>query len=204
MLPASIEIASTLPVGGRIQPATAIRASVIATSRLAIRSLGHDEAYFALLDPVHRAAITSITGIGWVPIETAHAHYAAADGLGLSAERQRDIGRQVAHRLRESYAGAIIRSLRLIGALTPREVLERFPTAWERLVQGGGARVFELGPKEIRIECLRTDIAQFGYVREGWAGMFEGTLSLVSRSLHVTELPSYRGPDRCGYLIAWV
>ena len=132
------------------------------------------------------------------------AHYAAADALGVSAKAQRDIGRQVADRLRESYAGAIIRSLRLVGALTPHAVLSRFPSAWERLVQGGGARVFEVGPKEIRVECLRTDIAQFRYVREGWAGMFEGTLALVSRSLHVTELPGHRGPDRCAYLIAWV
>jgi uncharacterized protein (TIGR02265 family) len=186
------------------EPATAIRASVIASSRLAIRGMGRDDDYFALLDPAHRTAIQGISGVGWLPIEVADAHYRAADGLGLSAAEQREIGRQVAHRLRDSYAGAILRSLRAVGALSPHAALIRFPSTWERLVQGGGSRVTELGPKEMRIDFLRIRIAQYSYVREGWAGMFEGTLSLVSRSLHVVELPAYRGVDRCSYRVSWV
>lgn len=202
-LPAK-EIASTVRAGIPLEPATGIRASVVATSRLSIRALGRDDDYFALLDPQHHAAIREITGVGWLPIDAADAHYRAADRLGLSPAEQRAIGRNVAHRLRDSYAGSIIRSLRVVGALSPHSVLSRLPVAWERLVRGGGARVFELGPKEMRVECLKTSIAQYGYVREGWAGMFEGTLELVARTVHVTELPEHRGLDRCGYRIAWV
>lgn len=198
------EIATTVADGAPIVPATAIRASVVATSRLAIRAMGRDDDYFAHLDPAHKEAIVNVSGVGWLPIDVAYAHYGAAEALGLTPEEQREMGRQVAVRLRDSYAGSIIRSLRAIRALSPHSVLSRFPVAWERLVQGGGARVYELGPKEIRVECLRTRIAGYGYVREGWAGMFEGTLSLVSRSVHVTELPAFRGPDRCAYLVAWV
>ena len=194
------EIAAT----ATIEPATAIRASVIASSRLAIRGLGLDDAYFGLLAPEKHAAIREISGVGWAPIELADAHYAAADGLGLLPHEQREIGRQVAHRLRDSYAGSIIRSLRAIGALGPHPLLSRFPSAWGRLVQGGGARVFELGPKEMRIDCLKTAIARHGYVREGWAGMFEGTLSLVSTAVHVVELPEHRGFERCAYRVSWV
>ena len=204
MNPAPREIATNAVDGAPVPHATAIRASVVATSRLAIRAMGRDEDYFGHLDPQHREAVVNISGVGWVPMDVAYAHYGAADALGLSPEEQREIGRQVAVRLRDSYAGSIIRSLRAIRALSPHSVLSRFPIAWERLVQGGGARAVELGPKEIRVECTRTRIAGYGYVRQGWAGMFEGTLSLVSKSVHVTELPAYRGPDRCGYLIAWV
>lgn len=194
------EIAAT----ATIEPASAIRGSVIASSRLAIRAMGRDEDYFARLPAEHHPAIQEISGVGWAPIDLADAHYAAADGLGLASVEQREIGRQVAYRLRDSYAGSIIRSLRAIGALGPYAVLSRFPTAWGRLVQGGGARVFELGPKEMRIECLKTRIARHGYVREGWAGMFEGTLALVSTAVHVVELPEHRGPDRCAYRVSWV
>jgi uncharacterized protein (TIGR02265 family) len=198
------EIASTVRAGGAIKPASGIRASVIATSRLAIRALGRDDDYFALLDPRHHVTIREISGVGWLPIDVADAHYRAADGLGLGRAEQRDLGRQVAHRLRDSYAGSIIRSLRAVGALSPHSVLSRFPIAWERLVQGGGARVIELGPKDIRVECLATSIAQYRYVREGWAGMFEGTLELVARTVHVVELAEHRSPSGCGYRVSWV
>lgn len=195
-LPSSIPPASA--------PATAIRASVIATSRLTIRGLGRDADYFAKLDVAHYAAIRELSGVGWVPIDVADAHYAAADALGLDAAQQREIGRQVAHRLRDSYAGSILRSLRVLGALSPHAFLSRFPTAWSRLVQGGGARVVELGPKELRLECLRTRIARHPYVREGWAGMIEGTTGLLSKTVYVVELPDFRGNDRCAYRVSWV
>lgn len=198
------EIASSLPSGSAPTAATAVRASVVITSRMTLRTLGREDDYFELLAPQHRDAIRELSGVGWLPIDVADAHYAAADALGLTGEAQRDIGRQVAHRLRDSYAGSIVRSLRVIGALGPHAFLSRFPTAWERLVQGGAARVYELGPKEVRIECLRTLIARHPYVREGWAGMIEGSVALVSRSVHVAVLPEHRGQDRCAFRVSWV
>lgn len=186
-----------------MEPATAIRASVVAASRLAIQSIGRDDDYFAQLEPAHRQAIRELSGVGWVDIAIADAHYRAADGLRLTPSEQRAIGRRVAERLRDSYAGAILRSLKAVGALSPYTALSRFPLAWSRLVQGGGARVYELAPHEIRVDFLRTSIARYGYVREGWAGMFEGTLSLVSDTLYVTELPELRGSDRCAFRVGW-
>lgn len=172
-------------------------------SRLAIRELGLDDEYFGHLAPAHHDAIRSITGGSWLSLDVALAHYRAADALGLPSETQRAMGRNVAGRLQDSYAGAIIRSLRAANALTPRSGMTRFPTAWAWLVRGGDSRVYELGPKDLRVEFLGLPLAQIAYVREGWAGMFEGTLSLVARSVFVNELPRLRAPDRCAYAISW-
>lgn len=192
-----------LASSGRIERATAIRASVVAASRLAIHGLGLDDAYFRALAPERHVAIRELAGVGWLAIDVADAHYAAADALGLDAAMQRAIGAQVAERLRESYAGTILRSLRAIGALSPMTILERFPIAWPRLVQRGGVRVVELAPRRLQIECLGTSIARYRYVREGWAGMLEGTLELVSNEAHVDERPELRGDDRCGFHVSW-
>ena len=119
-------------------------------------------------------------------------------------EQQIDNGRLVAQRIQNTYVGTIIRGLKASGTVSVWALLERFPIAWGRLMEGGSSAVYRLGPKEARVECHGVPFADIAYFRAGWEGMFESTIELVTRKVYTRQLPGLQTPTVIAYRVSWV
>lgn len=183
---------------------TAIRASLLTSSFLYVRQAGLEEPYFERLPTEHHEAMLTFTPSSWVPIEIGEAHYEALNGVIATTDAQRRAGRAVAARVQNAVVASVVRSLRATGTLTMTTLVSRFPTFWRRLLMGGDCGVFQVGPKDIRLECHGTRLLAFAYVREGWAGMFEQALSIAARRLYVREIPDFRSRTTAAFLLSWV
>jgi hypothetical protein len=111
-------------------------------------------------------------------------------------------GRRVAQAVQNSHFATVVRALG--SAVTLWSVLPRVPMFLGRLVQGGACTVLRCGPKDARIELHGIPIAQFAYVRSGWAGMFESTLELLVRKVYAREVWSPERPYVAAFMLAWV
>mgnify|MGYP003429131795 FL=1 len=82
-------------------------------------------------------------------------------------------------------------------------VIGRCPTLMSRLVKGGACAVYKLGPKDARIELHGVPIARYAYVRAGWAGMIEGTLSMVARGVTVRDRSRINSDTIAAFGVSW-
>ncbi len=129
---------------GAVPLVTQVRGTLIATSLRIVGERGQLEDYLARLPtPYHEAVRNAVPGV-WLPIETAMAHCAAIDALGLSALDA--IGRDIAVRIRGSFLGTMVRLASNVG-VTPWIGLSGFERLWDRLLQGGSAAVYKVGPR---------------------------------------------------------
>jgi len=76
----------------RLEAATEIRSTLIASSLQSLKSRGHLARYTELLPAEHHDTILHYIAGQWFPLAIGFAHYQACDGLGLSLEEQREIG----------------------------------------------------------------------------------------------------------------
>jgi hypothetical protein len=68
-------------------PVTAVRNVLLQTSLDELKAKGHYDRYVQLIAPEMLEQIQTFLAPGWVPIEIAHAHYAACERLGLTSEQ---------------------------------------------------------------------------------------------------------------------
>jgi hypothetical protein len=64
--------------------------------------------------------------------------------------------------------------------------------------------VWQLGPKDARVELHGCALARFPYARNGWQGMFESGMALVTRRCFVRQDEAFQTPQRMGFSLAWV
>ena len=189
---------------GQVPLADEVRGTLLGSSLREIYERGRREDYFAALPPELHEAIRGLVASTWLPMDVALAHYEAVHTLGFTVEEQREMGRRVAARVQHGWAGTIIRGLRATGAVTPLRALPRFHQAWDRLIRGGGGAVYQVGPKDARIECHGFPLARVAYVRNAWTGMIESTLELLVRKCYAKEILRLRGPEKLAYHVSWV
>jgi hypothetical protein len=196
------EIVLALPVpADRILLATKIRSTVLSSSLVALDNLGLRDAYFERLPREHHPTIQGLVVGEWLPMDLGVTHYGAIDGLGISAEQAKANGRLVADRVQKSYLGTMIRTLGL--GITPWTILSRTQSFLDRLMLGSAASVTKLGPKDARVELHGVPIALYPYVRSGWAGMFEGTLEVVTRKVYCRDASPPRTESVAVLLLSW-
>jgi hypothetical protein len=184
-----------------IEPATAVKSSLLQSSLSALERLGLSDRYFALLKPDDAHAIRNLVLGDWNPMELGMAHYHAIDQLGLSAAQSKQNGRVVAEKVQVGFAGIVFRSLGT--AITPLDALVRTPAFFSRLIHGGAVTLMQRGPKDARIEIVAIPIGRYEYVRDAWAGMFEATLGLLTHKTYARN-SSPRGSDRVVLDLSWV
>lgn len=189
---------------GQVPPVTKVRGTLLASSVRNVRDRGLNDAYFSFLEPELHDAIRGLVPSTWIPVDVALGHYRSIDQLDLTGADHWAMGRVVAERVQHGWAGTVIRGLKASGAVTPVQVLGRFPTAWDRLFQGGASAVVQTGPKDIRVEAYGMPMSRGVYFRNAWSGMFESTLELVARKVYVRELPNHRSDTTCAFAISWV
>jgi hypothetical protein len=187
---------------GSVAPATHVRSTLLLTSVRSLRARNLLEPYLSRLPAdMHDIVLHAVAG-AWLPIEVGLAHYGAADALGLRASEQFEIGQEVAERVQNTLLGTLVRVAKSAG-VTPWVGLEYFQRLWDRVVLGGAAAVYRLGPKEARAEVYGIDLVQFAYFRNGWRGMIAGSGALFASRVFVTELPRYTTKSSTAFRISW-
>lgn len=184
-----------------VKPATQVRSALLQSSLSAIDRLGLSEQYFAKLSQEDANALRSLVVGQWNPMSLALTHYGAIDSLGISPKQAKANGRIVAEKVQGGFAGIVFRGLGT--AVSPLHALVRAPTFFARLVEGGAVGLEQRGPKDARIEVIGIPIGRYDYVREGWAGMFEATLGLLTYKTFVRN-SSPRGGERVILDFSWV
>jgi hypothetical protein len=180
-----------------------VRTTLLSASLLAIKEQGLLEAYMRELSPAHREYIESIVGMDWAPTEIGMAHYGALDRLGLSAKKQYEMGLEVGSRINRSLLGTAMRLAGEAGA-TPWTVLAQLPRLWSRMLEGGAVGVYELGPKDARVELVGCPLARFAYCRNGWRGMLVGAMTPLCRKIFTNDVPEMIDDTRYTMHLAWV
>jgi hypothetical protein len=191
-----------VPRRSPLVPVTHVRSTLLASSLQTLRSGGSLDAYLALLPTVHHTTVLEAVVGSWIPLSVAMAHYTAANSLGLSMPEQFENGRVVAERIQNSLLGTLVRAAKGAG-VTPWTGLAQFQRLWDRLLQGGSGAVYQLGPKEARVEAHGVALVAIPYFRNAWRGMLAGSGALFCSRIFVTELVQHTSKDSFAMRVAW-
>ncbi len=183
----------------RVLLASKIRGTVLSSSLAVIEAAGLGKAYFAALPRADHAAMQSIVVGAWLPMDLGVSHYRALETLALAPEQARENGRRVADRAQKSYLVTIIKTVGL--GTTPWPILARAQSVFDRLLQRASVAVYREGPKDARLEVHGVPIAEFSYVRSGWAGMIEAGIELVARRAYCRDVSPAQTRSVAKYLI---
>lgn len=182
--------------------ATAIRSTMLQSSLRAIEELGRLDDYYRALPTEHHALVRELVVGQWIPMDVGMAHYGAIETLRLSRDQAYMNGRVVADRVQKSWAMTVVRTL---GAgMNPWSALSRLQSAWDRLIQGGSAAVYKLGPKDAQLEMLGCPLARYDYVRYGWTGMMSSTLELFTTKARSNVVVPKCTATRAVFVVSWV
>jgi hypothetical protein len=194
---------SSVPIHAEaVAPAKAGRASMIFSSRQALRELGHHDRYMASITSVERAIIDEVVPGMWVPISTICAHYEVCERIGLTVAEQIEMGRHLSKRMHHPVFAV---GLRLAGAagVTPWHLARQGEKVWSRMWDGGAFVVSHLGSKEALIEILGFPPAMIPYSRVSWRGVILGGAELLSRRAYVNEVPARCSSTSLGFRLSW-
>lgn len=184
-----------------LRPCTAVRSTMIIASLRALRRRGCLDRYVAAVDADARDPLLALASPAWVPIALAEAHYEACDALGLSVTDMLEIGAEVS---RIDAAGAhVLIGIARAGGITPWSFLDRLPTSWDRMYQGGAFRVTKAGPKEAHVVLAGNRLARFGYWRVGVRGIGEALFRQFCSRVYIKEAVTRRTVDSASYIISW-
>jgi hypothetical protein len=183
-------------------PVQRVRGSVIASSLNAARMAGKEAEYFFALAEDAAAEIRALVTSAWLPAEIAMAHYRAMESLGFSPQEAHANGRYVVERIEGSYIATVVKGLGK--AVGPLPILKRLPAARDRMLDGGDVAVWMEGARDARVEMFGTCLAKFDYVRNGWAGMFEGAIGLVTSRCLAKVIPTPNPEERTEIAVTWV
>jgi hypothetical protein len=195
-------VAPSLSASGAVEPVTYVRSTLLASSILGLRERGLMEEYEKHLPVVVRDAVLNAVTGSWLPVEVAMAHYRAVDALQRPVPEQYAAGEYVAARIQNTVLGTLARMAKTAG-VTPWMGLEYFPKLWDRLMMGGSPAVYQLGPKEARVEIYGVPMVEFACFRNGWRGMFGSSGLFFANKVFVHEIPRYTTTTNTAFRISW-
>lgn len=193
---------SVVDVPSHVSPISKVRTTLLSASVLSVKEQGLLDDYMRELSPEHREYIESMIGMDWAPIEIGLAHYGALDRLRLSSNQQYEIGLAVGSRINQSMLGTAMRLAGEAGA-TPWTALAQLPRLWARMLEGGAVGVYELGPKDARLEFHGCPLARYAYCRNGWRGMVVGAMTPLCRKIFTNDIPELCDDNRYAMHVAW-
>ena len=183
----------TLPP--RLGPTRHMRSTILLGSMASLRKAGHFERYQAALAAQHRSTLLDAVAGVWVPIDATLAHYRACESLGLTADAVIELGRSTFRSAEGTLFGAVVRLAKGAG-VTPWTVLPQFQRFWDRVADGGGVRVSELGPKDARLDLVQCSIAESPYFRYAMRGVVGAVLQMFCSRVYVQETSDPQHPQR--------
>jgi hypothetical protein len=185
-------------------PTLTVKSTLVASSRQGLFQQGHQAAYERALGAEGARRIQEAAmGNQWLPVELARLHYQAADAIGLDVDEMHAVGNVVGARIEGALMGSLARIARA-GGVTPWTPLGRLDQLWFRMYQGGSIAVFELGPKDARIEITHNELADIRYWRVALTGLVHGAGKIFARTMHTNLVDEGRAPGTCVYTMSWV
>lgn len=183
--------------------ATHFRSTWLVATLQLLRDRGLYDAYLGHLAPEHRDAVAGSIAAVWLPIEVALGHYRALDALDLAPQAQTELGRLTTARVQETVVGTLLKLATDAGA-SPWTIYAHMQRLWSRIFRGSAIAVFELGPKEARLEVAGWPCAVSTYVHNGLVGVISGLTELFAKKAYARELRAYRSPYTLAYRVSWV
>ncbi len=189
----------------RLEPASEIRSTLIASSLQSLKARGHWERYSELLPAEHRDTIVHCIAGEWFPLSVGFAHYETCDQLQLSLEQQREIGEDVSRRVHETFLSVMLQMAKGVG-FTPWTVLAKGNQIYARIMRGGGTQVTKLGPKDAQIDVARLPLLEIPYFRTAAQGIYQVAIGMFAKRAHVRLLAAQsRKPGELTSLhVSWV
>jgi hypothetical protein len=183
---------------------THCRGTLIFSSRQTLQRHGHFDAYRRHLAPEHELAIASSTAGSWLPIELAVAHYRTCDALGLPVDEQLRLGGAVVHDIQRTFIGSVLRAAVRGAAVSPLVGMQKFFGTYARSFRGGGSRMVQIGPKDLRVEFVGNPVAAVHYFRVAFRGFITAGAEVFAHRVVTAELEAYGSPTSVAYRLAWV
>ena len=192
--------------GGRaaVAPLTHVRSTLLGASILALKHHGHYETYLSKLPAERHDDILLAVAGQWLPVELGEIHYNACDAMGLPEDEIIAIGRSVSNLANGQTFSVTVRLARQ-EAVTPWLGLAKGPVQWARSYRGSAMGVFKLGPKDARIDVLRSSLAGIAYWRSSCLGIITVVTEAFCTKAEVRMVP-WRGSDpySVSYRLSWV
>ena len=173
----------------RLEVATEVRSTLIASSLQSLKARGHWERYTELLPEEHKSTILHCIAGEWFPLAVGFAHYETCDRLGLTIEQQREIGEDVSRRIHETFLGVVLQMAKGVG-VTPWTIVPKANQIYGRILRGGGVQVTKLGPKDASIEVAKLPLLEVPYFRVATCGIYQSAIGMFSKRAHVRLLPN--------------
>ncbi len=183
-------------------PLRRVRSTLLVASYRMVQKMGRAEAYLRALPQEHHAPIIAAVAGSWVAVDSAIAHYQACEALGLESDEQVDIGRTVGAQVRGTLFGTIVYLSKEVGA-TPWSVFPSVPRLWPRLFDGSAIAIWNLGPKEARLDITGLPLVDVPYFCNALRGQIMGMLDLFCTRTYVTTSPRNVRPGVRSMRIQW-
>lgn len=174
------------------------------TSMSELKVHDHYDRYAKLIDPSALEQLQNATlAPGWIPVELAHAHYAACDRLQLSPEQFAAVGQRVGDRMQNVVLVSLAKKVRdadydLWQAVGP---LQRM---WPRIFQGGSVQLSKVGPKEMLLEEKGFSLNQHEYYRRAHEAAVTATYSAVRSNVTAKVLSYNAAQDEMLVHVTWI
>jgi len=152
-----------------------------------LRQWGVYERYLEQLSDGTQDALRSVIASSWVPIETVIEHYRVSDRLDVDPARAAQAGQRMGERIAHTFLGITLRTARGAGLDALGFLLRRNGRTWDRMYQGGGTRLRELGKREMLLEDFGNPAFGFELFRHGYFAYWRALAGLCCRSFTVTE-----------------
>ena len=157
-----------------------------------LREWGLYERYLEQLPPDARYTLQAVIASSWVDLAVATTHYEASAKLGIDEGRAAEAGDRLGARIAKTFLGMTLRTARGAGLDAFGFVLRRNNTLWDRMYQGGGTRLRQLGPKEMVLEDFGNPIFRFDLCRIGYYAYWNAIGRLCCRDFQITPRTSER------------
>lgn len=168
-------------------PATHIRGIAILGSFAALRSYGVADQYWSLVDHEEEVLLRSVVSNAWVPMEIATAHYARLDRLITDKNEQRKYGQAAGRRAHGIFTRTVVRRF-INQEIVRNRMLEMMVRRFAEQFRGGSMEIFAFSESHVRIEIYDIEFLKFEYVKNAFAGHFEGALSIVENNVGFRRL----------------
>jgi hypothetical protein len=181
---------------------TQVRSTLLSTSLGVVRERGLWDRYREGLSRAEEESMVSLVPGSWVPVELALAHYDAMERLAFAPDEQLEIGKRVTFTIQRSVLGTLVRLAAGAGA-TPWDALSQFHRLWDRVFQGGDGAVYQLGPKDARIDLVQIPLLRIAYFRNAMRGLLMASAAGFCRVAHVREVPGSTTARSCAFRLSW-
>ena len=192
-----------VPIPATVTPTRAVRGTLLAASRTQLRQAGLFEAYNRHLSDAARRDLDGAIAASWIPIDVAHAHFAAADALDLPQSDILAFTRAAGERLHQVVLSTALRLARTAG-LTPWTALPVFGKIWDRVFEGGALGVQQTGPKDARVVVASHPLVRHRYHRLGLRAHIELMLSFCAERAYVRETEYHPNSGTMAVVARWV